>query len=197
MNYRDVLICVGIFVGGVALGILIGWLIGRGGEEVVREEVRYVVRPTTSVRLDDIVPIKVEPIALPSAFFIERIDTLREEVIVYADTASIVADYLQRREYNLDFSTDTTGVFKVSAVVAENRLTSAEATIVPLQREVETTIVKVRKFRPFVGGAVGIGKSIGVELDVGALIYEHHLPRVGYQRIGDNNYMTIGYGYLF
>lgn len=139
-------------------------------------------------------PIKVQRIDLPR---IQYTDTIRQEVRIQADTASIIADYIQQRDYDLDFSTDTTGTFKVRAVVSHNRLASASATIAPLQREVLTTIREVRAFRPYIGGGVALGAKAGASLEVGALLKEHHLSRVGYMRLGKDNYLTIGYGYTF
>lgn len=179
----------------LVVGIGLGWWLGsRYSEEVVREKVRYVER--TPIRIDTELfpkPTKVEPLEFPR---LQYADTIRERIPV--DTADIVADYLQRRTYDLDFSTDTTGVYKVQAVVEANRLASASATIIPLQREIESTVVKVRAFRPYIGGSIGVGNNkIGATVEVGALLKEHHLPRLGYQRLGNDNYLTIGYGYIF
>lgn len=177
------------------VGIALGWWIGRGKvEEIVREKVRYVERPATTIEYKMPEPIKVGRIDLPR---LQYIDTLREEVRIPADTASIVADYFKRREYALDFSNDTLGVFKVDAVVEANRLTSASATIRPLQREVLTEVHDVRKFRPYIGGGVGIGTKMSASVEVGALLKERHLVRVGYQRVGNDNYLTLGYGITF
>lgn len=179
-----------------AIGIFGGWWLGsRGGEKVVREEVRYVERESVNITIDLPKPIKIKPISLP--LYIYRTDTIREEIIIPADTASIVADYLKKREYDLDFSTDSTGVFKVRAVVYCNRLASASATITPYQREVANTLVKTRKFSPFIGGGIGIGSKWSASIEVGALFQDNHLPRVGYQRVGNGNFITINYGYVF
>ena len=194
MKNRSIYWAIGAFV----VGVILGWWLGTlGSEEVVREEVRYVERPATNIRLKNPIPTKIEPITIPQVYFIERRDAIRDNVTIYADTASIIADYLQRREYNLDFSTDTTGVFKLNAIVEANHLTSAEATIIPLQREVQKTVVKQRNFRPFIGGSVGIGNNIGVSVNVGALIKDHHSPSIGYQRFGKDNFLIVGYGYVF
>ena len=124
-------------------------------------------------------------------------DTIREEVHIPADTAGIIADYFKRRQYELDFSTDTTGIYKVQAVIVCNRLESASATIVPLQREVENTVVKVRKFRPFVSGGVAIGDKIGASLGLGGVIKEKHIVSIKAMRLGNNNYYGGEYGYIF
>ena len=174
------------------LGFGVGWWLGSRKEatEIVREEVRYI-------KGDTITQIIEKPIAQ----FVYVHDTIivRDEVHIPipADTAGIIADYIKRREYDLDFSTDSTGTYKVQAVVCCNRLESASATIAPLQREVLNSVVVTRKFRPYIGGGIALGAKAGASLEVGALLKDHHLPRVGYQRLGNDNYLTIGYGYTF
>ena len=191
MAYRNILITLSALV---LLGAMfaLGWWLGSRKEpiEVVREEVRYVELPPITKVIEKPIPVR-------ETIYVR--DTVREEVevIIPADTASIVADYQKRREYALDFSSDTTGVFKVEAVVEANHLASATATIQPIQREVQTTTREVRVFRPYIGGGVAIGTKAGASLEVGALLKDHHLPRVGYQRLGKDNYLTIGYGYTF
>lgn len=192
MAYRNIL----PLLATLLLGFGVGWWLGsrKTTTEVVREEVRYMVRPTTNITLDFPAPTRVGRVDLPSLSYI---DTIREEVRIPADTASILVDYFKQREYELDFTTDTTGIYKVKAVIYCNRLASASATIAPLQREVLNTVVKVQNFRPYIGGGIGIGKDASVGIEAGALIKAHHLPRLGYRRAGNDNYITINYGYVF
>lgn len=181
------------------IGIGLGWWLGYRSEttEVVREKVRYVELPPTTIGYRMPEPIKVERIDLPR---IQYTDTIREEVRVPipADTTAIVADYLKRRVYDLDFSSDTTGVFKVNAIVEANHLASATATIQPLQREVERTIVKVRKFRPLAEvGAFANYTNIGLSLGVGGIINEKHIVTAKYLRLGKQNVYGAEYAYIF
>ena len=187
MAYRYII----LLLATLLLGFGAGWWLGsRKTEEVVREEVRYIERPATIVYVEKPTLVREEVIVHDTIY-------KREEVRIPADTASIIADFIKRREYELDFSTDSTGIYKVQAVVYRNRLESASATITPLQREIVTTIKEVRKFRPYIGGGIGIGSQWSASFEVGALLKDHHLPRVGYQRLGSDNYLTIGYGYTF
>lgn len=177
----------------LVVGIFCGWLIGGRQEVQIKESIKYVYRSATKIDTDLFPePIKIERIDLPK---LQYHDTTF--VQVPADTTAILNDYFKRRIYDLDFSTDTTGIYKLQAVIECNRLKSASATIIPLQREVVTTIKEVRKFRPYIGGGVALGAKAGASLEVGALLKDHHLPRVGYQRLGKDNYLTIGYGYTF
>lgn len=192
MTHRNTI----LLLATLLLGFGVGWWLGsrKGTTEIVREEVRYVERPATRVDTELFPAWVAERIELPR---LQYTDTIREEVCIPADTAGIINDYFKRREYELDFSTDSTGIYKVQAVVYCNRLESASATITPLQREIVTTIKEVRKFRPYIGGSVALGAKAGASLEVGALLKDHHLPRVGFQRLGKDNYLTIGYGYTF
>ena len=179
----------------LVVGIFWGWFIGSQQETQIIENVRYVERPATKIDTDLFPePIKVEKIDFPK---LQYTDTVREVVLIPADTAGIVADYLKRREYNLDFSTDTTGIYKVQAVISCNRLESASATIQPLQRDVENTIVKVPKFRPFMSCGVTIGDKVGVSLGLGGIIKEKHIISAKYMIIGNGNYYGGEYGYIF
>ena len=189
MAYRNIL----TILSALVVGIFCGWLIGGRQEVQIKESIKYVYRSATKIDTDLFPePIKVERIDLPRLYYT---DTVRVVEQLPTDTAGIVADYLQRRQYDLDFSTDTTGVYKVQAVIECNRLKSASATIIPLQRE--QTIVKVRNFRPYLGGGLAIGSKFGATLEVGALLKDKHLPSVGYLRMGESNYIMAKYGYIF
>lgn len=191
MAYRNILITLSALV---LLGAMfaLGWWLGSRKDpiEVVREEVRYVELPPITKVVEKPVPIR-------ETIYVR--DTVREkvEVVIPADTASIVADYHKRREYALDFSSDTIGVFKVDAVIECNRLASATATIQPLQREVENTVVKVSKFRPFAEVGVAIGDKVGASLGVGGIIKEKHIVSAKYTRYGNHNIYGAEYGYIF
>ena len=192
MTHRNII----LLLATILLGFVVGWWLGsrKGTTEIVREEVRYVERPSTRIDFELPTPQKVGTIELPR---LQYTDTIREEVRIPADTASIISDYIKRREYELDFSTDSTGIYKVQAVVYCNRLESASATIAPLQREIVTTIKDVRKFRPFVSGGVAIGDKVGASLGLGGIIKEKHIVSVKAMRIGNNNYYGGEYGYIF
>lgn len=180
------------------LGFGVGWWLGslREPTEVAREKVRYVERPAT--KIDTELFPKWQDVGIADKLpRLQYTDTVREEVRIPADTVGIVADYFKRRIYDLDFSTDTTGVYKVQAVIVCNRLESASATIAPLQREVENTVVKVRKFRPFAEVGVAIGDKVGASLGLGGIIKEKHIVSAKYMRIGNGNYYGAEYGYIF
>lgn len=179
------------FAVGIALGV---WLGNLNKEIEVREEVRYVTREPVRIDTELFPKWSAERIILPP---LQYHDTIREVVTIPADTAEIIADYFKERDYDLDFSTDSTGTFKVRAIVSRNRVARASAEIAPVVREVQTTTREVRAFRAYVGGGVSIGKSLGASVEVGALLNDKHLPKFGYQRIGKDNLLYVGYGRTF
>lgn len=71
---------------------------------------------------------------------------------IYQDTFLLmeaIADYTTTRKYLLDYSTDTTGVFKVDLDVERNKLQSAVSTIKPLVKtQTITTTNTVYKTKP-------------------------------------------------
>lgn len=193
MAYRNILPLLAVLL----LGFGVGWWLGsRNNDQFVEatEKVRYVERPATKIDFEFPTPQKEWSIDLPQ---LQYSDTVREVVSIPADTAGIIADYLKRRVYDLDYSTDSTGIFKVQAVVCCNRLESASATIAPLQREVLTTVREVRKFRPFVSCGVAIGNKVGASLGLGGIIKEKHIVSAKYMRIGNGNYYGAEYGFVF
>ena len=114
------------------------------------------------------------------------------------DTAAILADYLVRRKYNLDFSNDTLGVFKVDAEVTQNHLVNAVSTIQPIIRTVETerTIYKQKKLQ--IWGMFGTSPKLDFnKVQIGLDLKEHYMIGVSGYRI-DNKYdYTIDFGYKF
>ena len=114
------------------------------------------------------------------------------------DTSAILADYLVRRKYNLDFSNDTLGVFKVDAEVTQNHLVNAVSTIQPIIRTVETekTIYKQKKLQFW--GMFGTSPKLDFnKVQIGLDLNEHYMIGVsGY--LYDNKYdYTIDFGYKF
>ena len=183
----------------VLLGAIffLGFGLGSSRKEVeVREKVRYVERPATKIDFNFAMLEQLARLDLPKMQYHDTTYiTLRERIP--ADTAGIIADYIKRRAYEIDFSTDTTGVFKVDAIVEANRLVHASATIQPLQREVENTVVKVRAFRPFAEVGLVLGDKVGATLGAGAIIKEKHIVTAKYMRLGNHNYYGAEYGYIF
>ena len=114
------------------------------------------------------------------------------------DTAAILDDYIVRRKYNLDFSNDTLGVFKVDAEVTQNHLVSAVSTIQPIIRTVltEKTVYKAKQLQLWT--MFGTSPKLDFnKVQLGMDFKEHYMIGVSGYLI-DNKYdYTIDFGYKF
>lgn len=180
------------------VGVITGWFSASKlspGETSTSEVVRYVYKPVT--RVEGVFPaaVKVRPLRLPSLSLVDSV-VVREQIPV--DTAAIVADYCVERGYLLDFSTDTTGVFKVSATVAYNRLTAYSAEIRPLERQsaVTTTVIKSRLFSPFVMAGTSLDLKVQ-QVTAGVSIRNKYMVAASGLRLGDKHGYTVNFGYQF
>ncbi len=123
-------------------------------------------------------------------------------VLVATDTTRLFEiwnDYYLKRNYSLDFSNDSVGVFKVDAVVDENKLISATSTIVP---NIKTVIQKevVYKSSPLIVPWTTLGTSVDFKvnkLQVGIDIKERYSLGLSGIRMNDSYGYTIDVGYKF
>lgn len=187
-----------LLIATVIVSLIVGaWLGAKLFPEYktdVVTKIEYVHRPP--VRFDGVnpAPIKVAPITIPD---LARTDTVFVSSPV--DTAALVADYCLKRDYALDFSTDTTGVFKVNVGIAYNRLCDYSAEVQPLERQTETvqTVIRQRLLRPFVCGSAALVGGTAFSAGAGVVVKEHHAPSVKYLRMDKDNMIVIGYAYIF
>lgn len=123
-------------------------------------------------------------------------------VFIPTDTAKLFeiwSDYYLKRNYSLDFSNDTIGVFKVDASVSENKLLLATSTIIP---NVKTVVEKevVYKQPKLIAPWVIVGTSVDFKvnkLQTGVDIKDRFIVGVSGVRINDSYGYTIDVGYKF
>jgi len=107
-------------------------------------------------------------------------------------------DYYTKRNYNLDFSNDTLGIFKVDVEVSENRLTKATSLIQPNIRTITTkeTIYKVIKLQPY----TVIGSSLDFrtnKIEIGLDFKQKYMLGISGIRLDDKYGYTIDLGIKF
>jgi hypothetical protein len=137
-----------ISIGGliaVGIALLIGYFWGRSSVELPAPkrivEVKWVKGDIVRDTIDNPVPYEVEvPVDRP--------------VFIPTDTAALFAiwqDYYLERKYDLDFSNDSLGIFKVDAKVSQNKLIYANSFIQPNIRTVteREVIYKVPTLQPW------------------------------------------------
>lgn len=135
---KKITISVGVII-IVLIAIFVGYLLGRSSVQI--PEPKTIVE--TKWLKGEVVR---DTVLLPIPYLITITDTV--PVFVATDTAKLYAvwqDYYLTRKYDLDFSNDTLGTFKVNASVSQNKLVTATSLIEPNVRTVyETkTIYKV------------------------------------------------------
>lgn len=122
-----------------------------------RKSVR-VPEPIETVKHDtvwlDLPPVH-DTLRVPGPERVIPADTVYYPVPQAVDTAALHAawlDYYATREYCLDFSSDTLGVFVVDATVTQNKIQEAVSTVKPKIKVITTTqtFYKVKPIQPWV-----------------------------------------------
>ena len=186
-----------ISVGGiaiVAIAIFVGYLLGRSSVEIPEPETIVEIKWEKGETIRD--TIKVPE---PYEVIVKVPDSI--PVPIHTDTATLFAvwqDYYSTRKYNLDFSNDTLGVFKVDAVVNQNKLISANSFIEPNIRTVHETktIYKVPtiQFYGIIGSSVDLKTN---KIQFGIDLRQKYMIGVSGIRIGNENGYTIDAGIKF
>ncbi len=188
---KKITISVGVII-IVLIAIFVGYLLGRSSVQI--PEPKTIVE--TKWLKGEVVR---DTVLLPIPYLITITDTV--PVFVATDTAKLYAvwqDYYLQRYYNLDFSNDTLGVFKVNAVVGQNKLFSATSTVQPNIRTVteRQVIYKVPKvqFYGIMGTSVDLRTN---KIQFGVDLRQKYMIGVSGIRL-DNKYgYTIDAGIKF
>ena len=128
-------------------------------------------------------------------------DTVYFPVPEPTDTAALFAvwlDYYTTRDYDLDFSSDTLGVFKVAAKVHQNKITQAVSTVQPNVKVVTNTetVYKTKFLQPW----VMVGTSVDFnfqQIQAGVDINNKWMVGVGGIRYGDKGGFIVNAGVKF
>ena len=128
-------------------------------------------------------------------------DTVYVPVPEPTDTAALFAvwlDYYTTRDYNLDFSSDTLGVFKVAAKVNQNKLTEAVSTIQPMTKVITNTqtVYKTKFIRPWVMAGTSVDFNFQ-QIQAGVDINDRWMVGVGGIRYDKKGGFIINAGVKF
>lgn len=171
------------------LALILGFLLGRCSninENIAKTEemVKYVPSPY---------PVH-DTIYKPKPY--EVIKHERDTVFAQKiDTAKILEDYFLTRRYELDFSNDSVGVFKVNTEVSRNELISAKSFIQPKYKTIvqENTIYKVPplQFYAMFGSSLDFKTN---KVSLGVDLKQKYLLGVSGVRFNENFSYTIDVG---
>lgn len=173
---------------------IVGVLIGKGYADTVEVE-KEVVKWKT----EQLPPIH-DTIPTPVPYFVFDTDTVFKiiEHQVEVDTLKILADYYRVRKYDLDFSNDSIGVFKVNIDVTKNMLANASSEIRPIRTIIERvkTINKVKtlQFYGMFGSSLDFKTN---KIQVGLDFRQKYLLGVSGIHLDDKYGYTIDLGVKF
>ena len=185
---KILLVCLTIF----AVGGVVGYFIGKSSQDIVTKTERIY----TWSRGKEV----TKEIPVPQPYAVH--DTVDRIVLQTIDTAALYAtwlDYHKTRDYALDFSDDSVGVFKVDFSVSENKVcNSPKATIQPniLTITETNTVYKV----PTIQGYVMIGTSVDLgtnQIQAGIDLKQKFLVGASGIRMNNNWGYTINFGIKF
>lgn len=118
------------------------------------------------------------------------------------DTAALFAvwrDYYATRDYDLDFSSDSLGVFKVATKVNQNKITEAVSTIRPITKVITNTetYYKERLIQPWVMVSTGVTDFKFQQIQTGVDINGKWMVGVGGMRYDKLGAVTVNVGCKF
>lgn len=186
---------IGAAILGIVIALLIGYFWGKSSvkpaEPIKVVEVKYIKGDTIHDTISNPIPYEVKvPVDVP--------------VFVYTDTAALFAvwqDYYLERKYDLDFSNDSLGTFKVDAVVNQNKIVNATSTIQPnikiiTEKEVVYQEPKVPLLRPFILLGSSLDAKV-IKVQGGMDIKNKYMFGVSGMRVDDSYNYTIDLGIKF
>ena len=173
---------------------LIGYFIGNGYADTVEVE-KEVVKYKTKY-----LPPIHDTIIQPMPYMVYNTDTVERiiEKTLEVDTVEILADYYRVRNYDLDFSNDSSGIFKVNLDITKNSLATARSEFRPIRTTIEKvkTIsnVKTLQFYTMLGTSVDFKTN---KVQLGVDFRQKYLFGVSALRMDDKFSYTIDLGVKF
>lgn len=173
---------------------LIGYFIGKGYTDTVEVE-KEVVKYKT-----EYLPPIHDTIIQPVPYMVYNTDTVERiiEKMLEVDTTEILADYYRVRNYDLDFSNDLSGVFKVNLDITKNSLATARSEVRPIRTTIEKvemiSKVKTLQFYTMLGTSVDFKTN---KVQLGVDFRQRYLFGASALRIDDKFSYTIDLGVKF
>lgn len=192
MNKKNT-ISLGSIIAAVAI-FFIGYLVGRGYADTIEVEKEVVKWKTEQLPpIHDTIPQSVP-------YLVENTDTVYKiiEHTLEVDTLAILADYYRVRNYDLDFSNDSVGIFKVNLDITKNALANARSEIRPIRNTVETiraiNNIKAIQLYSILGSSVDLKTN---KIQFGVDLRQKYLIGVSGIRMDDRYGYTIDLGMKF
>lgn len=176
----------------ILLALIAGFFAGRSSVKTKINRIVEVKWMSSDIVIRDTIKVPVPyevRIPVDRPIFVSSDTILNKEVW---------DDYYTEKRYNLDFSNDSLGVFKVDALVYKNSIIESSSYIQPnIKTITEKEIVyKVNKLTPW----VCIGSSFDFksnQIQVGVDLREKYMLSVSGVRFNSNYSYNVNFGYKF
>lgn len=192
----------------VAVALIIGFLIGRAFVNERPIETKKIIKYVKSQNVIKDTVTYPEPYEVvkwrdrkskrDTIFLPYKVISKDGKEVAVVDTSNSIKDYFLTRKYNLDFSNDTIGIFRVNAEVNQNRLILANSYINPMIKTVTETKtihkVPLLQFYTMIGSSVDLKTN---QLQFGIDLKQKFLIGVSGIRMNDKYGYTINAGIKF
>ena len=190
---KTITISAGVLI-ALAVSCVIGYFLGRSSVVLPETKVERIITwskgETITKYVDKPVPYVVRDTAYKYIPVTEHTDT--------AALFAVWRDYYLERDYCLDFSEDSIGVFKVDLSVSENKIAKSRSTITPYIRTIreKETIYKVPTIQFY--GIVGTSLDLKTnQIQLGVDLKQRYLIGVSGIRMDDEFGYTLNVGIKF
>lgn len=190
---KKITVSVGMLV-AIGVAIFCGYLLGRSSVEMPEAKIEKIITwskgETVTKYIDKPVPYAVRDTAYKSVSVPEPTDT--------SALFAVWRDYYLERDYCLDFSADSVGVFKVDLSVSENKLAKSRSTITPYIRTIreKETIYKVPTIQFY--GLIGTSPDLKTnQIQIGIDLKQRYLIGASGIRMDDKFGYTLNAGIKF
>lgn len=190
---KTITISAGVLI-ALAVSCVIGYFLGRSSVVLPETKVERIITwskgETITKYVDKPVPYVVRDTAYKYIPVPEHTDT--------AALFEVWRDYYLERDYCLDFSEDSIGVFKVDISVSENKIAKSRSTITPYIRTIreKETIYKVPTIQFY--GIVGTSLDLKTnQIQLGVDLKQRYLIGVSGIRMDDEFGYTLNVGIKF
>lgn len=154
--------------------------------------------PSVEVKVDTFEVVSKDTVVNPVPYYV--VNTIHDTLKTKVDTALILDDYYKKKKYAFDFSTDSTGRFKVDVTVNKNAVSEITSDIKALVKEVKVTKTEYVPKVPFAQVFATVGsdtKFTTQKAQVGVDFKQKYIIGVSGIRYLDKFSYTIDLGIKF
>jgi hypothetical protein len=164
---KDTIINIVIIILILLVGIFIG---SRSSFKEIKSEIRYL--PSDTIRDTIVTQVLVKEVIPSKPIYLVDTLIINDTIIQVIDTSAIINDWITQRFYkDTLINSDTLGLLVLESEIQYNKLQNLNYEYSPIQKEINTTVTKVKWVEPYV--MVGYGTNNNANFQVGLFIKQH------------------------